>query len=440
MRVTNKYYVLVRREGSAMQNASRKLTFLFAASLFMIFTATAPAAAAGEKTNYQYLNALGDALEKLREVHVDEPDDRKLVEGAISGMLESLGTHSSYLTAAELKAATANSRGEFGGVGIEVRKKDQFIEVVSPLDGTPADKAGLRVGDLITHVDGKPLSGLTLSQGVGLMRGKIGTTVTLTVMRAGGGAPEQIDLTRARIAQTGIQSRAEGKAGYIRISSFTEKSVAEFRKAVETLRGSIGGGIEGYIIDLRNCPGGLLIPATEIADALLDKGTIVSTRGRVASIDKTYAAKPGDIAKGKRIVVLVNGGTSSGAEVLAGALRDNGRATLVGSRTFGNGTVAEFIRIKDFGAMRVTNGRFHTPSGRPIEGLGLTPDIELNQAAPGAPAGDAQGALRYAYVPKDKADDAQLKKAIEILAGKGPPPAPGTGTGGLTPDQLRKLD
>jgi carboxyl-terminal processing protease len=419
---------------------TRKLMFLLAAGSCAIFATAAPATAADEKLRYQYLNALGDALEKVREVHVDEPDDRKLIEGAIKGMLEALGTHSSYFTAEELNAQTTANQGEFGGIGVQVQKKDQFFEVVAPIDGTPADRAGLRSGDLITQVDGKGLSGLSLSQAVDLMRGKIGSRITLTVVRGGVGAPEQIDLTRAKIALTGIQSRAEGKAGYIRISGFTEKSVAEFRKAIETLRGSIGGGLEGYIIDLRNTPGGLLIPATEIADALLDGGTIVTTRGRVASINKTYAAKPGDITMGKRIVVLVNGGTASGAEVLAGALKDNGRATLVGSRTFGNGTVAEFIRVKNFGAMKVTNGRFHTPSGRPIEALGLMPDVELNQAAPGAPAGGAQGALRYAYVPKDKADDAQLKKAIEVLAGKDPPPAAGSGTGGLTPDQLRKLD
>ncbi len=398
-------------------------------------------AAADKKQLYRYLDALGEVLEKVREVHVDEPDDRKLIEGAISGMLQSLGTYSDYYTAAELNTQTTNTRGEFGGIGVQVRQKDNAIEVIAPLDGTPADEAGLRAGDLITHVDDKPLSGLSLSQSIGLMRGKIGTKLKLTILHDEGDAPVTIDLTRAKVVETGIASRAEGKAGYIRIASFTDKSPDEFKNAVDSLRKSIGSELEGYIIDLRNCPGGLLMPAVEIADALLDGGTIVSTRGRQASINKTYEAKSGDITRGKRIVVLVNGGTASGAEVLAGALKDNGRATLLGSRTFGNGTVAEFIPIEDFGAMKVTNGRFHTPVGRPIEGLGLAPNIELNQAAPGSLANGAQGAPRYAYVPKDKAEDAQLQKALEILADKETPlPLTRPGPSGLSAEDLRDLD
>ncbi|MEZ5828966.1 MAG: S41 family peptidase [Hyphomicrobiales bacterium] len=319
-------------------------------------------------------------------------------------------------------------------------QKDTGIEVISPVDGSPADKAGIRTGDLITHVDGKPLSGLSLSQGVGLMRGKIGSKISLTILRDDAAAPITVDLIRTKFVDTGITSRAEGKVGYIRIASFTDKSPADFKKAVETLRKSIGRDLQGYIIDLRNCSGGLLIPVTEIADALLDGGTIVSTRGRQEAINKTYDAKPGDITDGKRIVVLVNGGTASGAEILAGALKDNGRAVLLGSHTFGNGTVAEFIPIKDFGAMKVTNGRFHTPIGRPIEGLGLTPDIELNQAAPGSPTDGAQGTLRYAYVPKDKTEDAQLQKALEVIADKETPPPVTAPESGLTAEDLRSLD
>jgi carboxyl-terminal processing protease len=359
-------------------------------------------------------------------------EDEKLVESAINGMLASLDPHSSYMNAKAFADMQVQTRGEFGGLGIEVSMEDGLIKVVTPIDDTPAARAGVRAGDFITHLDDTAVRGLTLNQAVERMRGPVGSRIKLTIKRD----DQRLDVSivRDKIRVVAVRGRLEGSdVGYIRITQFNEMTTDMFKKSVGALAKTGGRHIKGYVIDLRNNPGGLLSQAVAISDELLEKGEIVSTRGRKAADTQRFTAKPGEVTKGKPIIVLINGGTASGAEILAGALQDHKRATVLGSRSFGKGTVQTIIPLgSDKGAIRLTTSRYLTPSGRSIQANGITPDLEVLQDVPDAlkdkakTSGEAslQGHLPGAggeqhgsqsYVPPDPRDDKALQRALEML-------------------------
>jgi carboxyl-terminal processing protease len=371
-----------------------------------------------------YLKALQGAVEILRRSHVDVPDDRKLIEGAIKGMLGALDERSTYYSAEDFARQQEATKGEFGGLGVEVALKDGIVQVVTPIDGTPAARAGLLTGDAITHVNDKPLKGLSLQQAVAEMRGPTGTTAKLTLLRPGRAEPFNVEIVREIVRVVSVRTRAEDDVGYIRISTFNSQTAAQFQQGVQTLTEQIGPDrIKGIVIDLRNCSGGLLDAVVAVADDLLEQGVIVTTAGRRPADTGSREAKPGDITGGRNVVILINGGTASGAEIVAGALRDHRRASIVGTRSFGRGTVSTFFPITELGgAVSLVTARFATPSGRLIEGLGIEPDHVVEQdPPPGAPA--APPAALSAYVPADTNKDKQLVFALELVrAGKRPSP------------------
>ena len=330
---------------------------------------------------YEQLDLFGDAFERIRNQYVEAPDSQKLMEAAISGMLTSLDPHSSYMNAKDFADMQVQTHGEFGGLGIEVTQEDGYIKVVSPIDGTPADKAGMKTNDIITQVDDKTVLGLTMDQAVELMRGPIGSEVVITVVREGTPDPFDVSIIRDTIKVAAVRGRVEGETVVLRITSFTDQTFtglqAELKKAVEA-----AGGIDkvnGFVVDLRNNPGGLLTQAIQVSDAFLDEGEIVSTRGRNAQDNERFNATIGDLADGKPLVVLVNGGSASASEIVAGALQDHRRAIVVGTKSFGKGSVQTIIPVRGDGAMRLTTARYYTPSGRSIQALGVMPDIVVNQ-------------------------------------------------------------
>ncbi len=340
---------------------------------------TSIASAASSET-YRQLNLFGDVFERVRADYVEEVEDKELVESAIEGMLMSLDPHSSYLNPERFEEMQVQTKGEFGGLGIEVTMENRLVKVVSPIDDTPADRAGLKPGDLITHLDGKQVLGLTLSEAVELMRGPVGSDIVLTVRREGMEKPLVVTITRAIIKIRSVRSRAEGDAAYVRISSFNEQTLGGVTKALETLKSELGARMTGVILDLRNNPGGLLDQAVSVSDAFLDKGEIVSTRGRRHDSTQRFNAKPGDLAEGLPVVVLINGGSASASEIVAGALQDHQRAIILGTKSFGKGSVQTIIPISGKGAIRLTTARYFTPSGRSIQARGIEPDIEVEQA------------------------------------------------------------
>jgi carboxyl-terminal processing protease len=388
---------------------------------------------------YRELNLFGEVLERVRSDYVDEPDDKKLVEAAISGMLTALDPHSSYLDQEEFNIMQAQTRGEFGGLGLEVTMEKGAIKVVAPIEGTPAAKAGLRSGDLITGLNGKPLGGITLQQAVEEMRGPVKEPITLTIVRTGRSQPFDVRLVRSVIRIKSVLYRAEDDVGYVHITSFQEKTSAELEKAIEALNKQIGRKIKGYIIDLRNDPGGLLDEAISVSDNFLDRGTIVVTKGR-DSEDMTRAnATPDDITHGKKLVVLINGGSASASEIVAGALQDHRRAVIVGTRSFGKGSVQTIIPLDHGGALRLTTARYYTPSGKSIQAQGIQPDVVVEESLPkdakvavespegeaslrghlspvGAAAGQEENGSSD-YVPASEDEDTQLKYALELLRG-----------------------
>ena len=330
---------------------------------------------------YRQLNLFGDVFAKIREDYVEEVDDEKLIEAAINGMLSSLDPHSSYLNPKNYDGMKVQTRGKFGGLGIEVTMENGLVKVVAPIDDTPADKAGVLAGDYITHLDGEPVLGLTLAEAVEKMRGLVDTDLNLTIRRADQKEPVEITLTRAIITVQSVKGRIEdGDILYVRISSFTEQSDSGLRKAIEQLKTEVDGDYKGLILDLRNNPGGLLDQAIAISDDFLDKGEIVSTRGRNSDDAQRYNAKPDDIVDGKPIVVLINGGSASASEIVAGALQDHGRAVVLGTKSFGKGSVQTIVPLQGNGAMRMTTARYYTPSGTSIQAKGIVPDIEVEQA------------------------------------------------------------
>lgn len=354
-------------------------TALILATVAFMSAAPASAAKTDKSEIYRLLELFGDVFERVRADYVEEASEEELVEAAIQGMLQSLDPHSSYLNKKTFKDMRVQTKGEFGGLGIEVTMESGYVKVVSPIDDTPAFRAGIEPGDLITHLDGKAVQGLTLSEAVEKMRGKVGTDIVLTVRRKDV-QPLEIKITRDKIRIRSVRSRAEGDIGYIRITNFSEQTKSGLTKSIDKLKEEIGDDIRGYVLDLRNNPGGLLDQAVSVSDAFLDRGEIVSTRGRDPENAQRFHARPGDLASGLPVVVLINGGSASASEIVAGALQDHRRAILVGTRSFGKGSVQTIIPLGASGAMKLTTQRYFTPSGRSIQAKGIDPDIVVEQS------------------------------------------------------------
>ncbi len=333
---------------------------------------------------YEQLDLFGDIFERVRSQYVEEVPTEDLVTAAINGMLTSLDPHSSYLSAKDFEDMQVQTRGEFGGLGIEVTQEEGFIKVIAPMDDTPADKAGILAGDYITHVDGEAVSGLLLDEAVEKMRGPIGSEIIITVVRQGTPEPFDVSIIRDTIKLTAVKGRVVGKTVVLRITTFNDQTTSglntELKKGIEELGGA--ENLDGVVIDLRNNPGGLLNEAITVSDAFLDKGEIVSTRGRAQGSGERYNAEPGDLIGGKPIVLLINGGSASASEIVAGALQDHRRAIVVGTKSFGKGSVQTLIPLRGDGAMRLTTARYYTPSGRSIQALGISPDIVVQQPIP----------------------------------------------------------
>jgi len=340
-----------------------------------------PKAAGGDKSElYQQLNLFGDVLERVRRDYVEPVEEKTLIENAINGMLSALDPHSSYMNPKTYKDMQVQTKGEFGGLGIEVTMENGVIKVVSPIDDTPASKAGIQTGDLIFALDGEPVQGLTLQEAVEKMRGKVGTPIKLSIRR-GAKDPFDVSLTRDTIKVKAVRYRLEGgDIGYIRVTSFTEQTTSGVLDAVEKLKKEAGNKLKGYVLDLRNNPGGLLDQAISLSDAFLDKGEIVSVKARKSEDVQRWNAKPGDVAGGLPIVVLMNGGSASASEIVAGALQDHRRAIILGTRSFGKGSVQTIMQVTGGGAIRLTTALYFTPSGRSIQKEGIKPDIEVEPA------------------------------------------------------------
>ena len=402
-----------------------------------------------KKTIYEQLDLFGDIFERIRSEYVEEVSSKDLIEAAINGMLTSLDPHSSYLSADDAAKMKVQTRGEFGGLGIEVTQQEGFVKVVSPIDGTPADAAGMEAGDFITHVDGQSLLGLTLDEAVGMMRGPVGSEIIITVVREGEDEPFDVSIIRDTIKLTAVRARTEGDTVVLRITTFNDQTYPNLVDGLEKQVEEAGGmeNINGIVLDLRNNPGGLLNQAIRVSDAFLEKGEIVSTRGRYSRDSERYNAKAGDLANGKPIVVLINGGSASASEIVAGALQDHRRAIVVGTRSFGKGSVQTVMPLRGEGAMRLTTSRYYTPSGRSIQALGVSPNIIVEQprrknsekedeeVRRNRSEADLRGALSNDSLSEDeiqqieadrlkaenaaklREDDYQLAYAIDILSG-----------------------
>jgi carboxyl-terminal processing protease len=347
----------------------------------ILLLAVAPLTAPAQNTDdtYEQLKLFGDVFERVRASYVEEVTDEELMEAAINGMLSSLDPHSSYLNAESFQDMQVQTKGSFGGLGIEVTMENGFVKVVSPIDDTPAFKAGVQAGDFITHLDSEPVLGLTLSEAVDKMRGEVGADIVITIRREEQ-EPFDLTITRDVIRIQSVRSRVEGNVGYLRITTFNQQTSPGLEKAIGEIKEELGTELIGYVVDLRNNPGGLLDQAIAVSDAFLEKGEVVSTRGRTPDDSSRYNAEAGDLAEGKPIVVLINGGSASASEIVAGALQDHGRAIVMGTQSFGKGSVQTIIPLPGHGAMRLTTQRYYTPSGTSIQAKGITPDIEVKQA------------------------------------------------------------
>jgi len=344
---------------------------------------------ARQSSVYEQLDLFGDIFERIRSQYVEEVDEADLIEAAINGMLTSLDPHSSYLSPKDADDMRVQTRGEFGGLGIEVTQEEGFVKVVSPIDDTPADAAGIEAGDFITHVDGESILGLNLDQAVEMMRGPVGSEIIITVVREGTDEPFDVSIIRDTIKLTAVRTRAEGETVVLRVTTFNDQTYPNLESGLMEAVEEIGGmdKVNGFVLDLRNNPGGLLNQAIKVSDGFLDAGEIVSTRGRDPAEGDRFNATTGDLAMGKPIVVLINGGSASASEIVAGALQDHGRAIIVGTKSFGKGSVQTVMPLRGDGAMRLTTARYYTPSGRSIQALGVAPDIIVEQP-PRNPAGE----------------------------------------------------
>jgi carboxyl-terminal processing protease len=400
------------------------------------------------KSTYEHLDLFSNIFEQISSAYVEEVDEGKLIESAISGMLSSLDPHSGYMAPEDFSDMQVQTRGEFGGLGIEVTQENGFVKVVSPIDDTPAANAGVQAGDFITKVDGENTLGQTLDQAVETMRGPVGSEIVITVVREGVDEPFDITIVRDTIEIKAVRARSEGKTVILRVSSFTDKTYPNLEDSLNKEIEAAGGidAVEGVVIDLRNNPGGLLTQAIRVSDAFLEGGEIVSTRGRGPGDADRYNATPGDLAQGKPIVVLINGGSASASEIVAGALQDHRRAIIVGTTSFGKGSVQTIVPLSSEGAIRLTTARYYTPSGRSIQSLGVAPDILVEQR-PRPEEGDEastrnqraeadlRGSLSNDSLTEDerklleeeraaqqataelRADDYQLAYALDILKG-----------------------
>jgi carboxyl-terminal processing protease len=425
----------------------RKTSLLFLGALAGVLTTlmiTQPrallvgsAARAAVSDTYRELNLFGDVFERVRADYVERPDDSKLVESAINGMLAGLDPHSSYMDPKSFRDMQVQTRGEFGGLGIEVTMEEGLVKVVAPIDDTPAAKAGVMANDVITHLDDEAVQGLTLNQAVDKMRGPVNTKIKLTIMRKGADKPIEVNIVRDIIRVKSVRWHPEGgDIGYIRITQFNEQTTDGLKQAINDLNSQLGADkVKGYVVDLRNNPGGLLDQAISVSDTFLEKGEIVSTRGRNPEETQRFNARPGDMTKGKPVIVLINGGSASASEIVAGALQDHKRATLIGTRSFGKGSVQTIIPLgAGNGALRLTTARYYTPSGRSIQAKGISPDIEVQQDVPDSlkaqtdSKGEAslRGHLKaegseetgsQSYVPPNESDDKAIKMALDLLRG-----------------------
>lgn len=419
--------------------------------------------ASANSETYRNLNLFGDVFERVRADYVEQPEDAKLVESAIQGMLSSLDPHSTYMDAKRYRDRQVDIRGEFGGLGIEVSMENNQLKVVSPIDETPAARAGVLANDVITHIDNEPIEGLSLQQAVDKMRGPVNTSIELKISRQGNAEPIDMKIVRDTIKIRVVRHRIEGEnVGYIRVASFSEQTSEGLKAAIQDLTSKIPADqMKGFVLDLRNNPGGLLDQSIQVTDAFLDRGEVVSTRGRKAEDIQRYNARAGDVTSGQPVIVLINGGSASASEIVAGALQDHKRATVVGTRSFGKGSVQTLITMGQNGALSLTTARYYTPCGRSIQATGIEPDIliepvvpdelkgkdrmqgeaglrghllsqaereaaekaarEKDEASKGAPAGEASQSSEggsSAYVPAEAKDDVQLQLALALLRGE----------------------
>jgi carboxyl-terminal processing protease len=426
--------MMMRKTSLVLLGAAAGVALTLIATNPLVMVGSSARAAAAD--TYRQLNLFGDIFERVRAHYVEKPDDSKLIESAINGMLSGLDPHSSYMDAKSFRDMQVQTRGEFGGLGIEVTMEDGLVKVVAPIDDTPAAKAGIRAGDIITHLDDEAVQGLTLNQAVDKMRGPVNTKIRLKVMRKGLDKPLDVTIVRDIIRVKSVRSESMEDVGYIRITQFNEQTNDGLKKAISDLQSQIPQDrLKGYVLDLRNNPGGLLDQAISVADAFLERGEIVSTRGRDPEETQRFSAHPGDLTKGKPVIVLINGGSASASEIVAGALQDHKRATLVGTRSFGKGSVQTIIPLgAGNGALRLTTARYFTPSGRSIQAKGITPDIEVLQEVPEEvkarietkgesslrghlKAEGEEQAGSQSYVPPDNKDDKALHAALDLLRG-----------------------
>ncbi len=434
----------------------RKTGFAFAAFMLMLVLACATTFLNASRTYsatsqnselYGQLNLFGGVLDVVRSKYVEKPDDTMLIESALNGMLAALDPHSAYMNPKAYRDMQTQTRGEFGGLGIEVTMENGVVKVVSPIDDTPASKAGLLANDLITHIDNEQIVGLTLEQAVDKMRGPVNTPITLTIVRKGVDDPFDVKVMRDIIHVNPVKAHNEGDVAYIKLTAFNEQTHANLVKTIDEAKKTIGSNLKGYIIDLRNNPGGLLDQAIAVSDDFLEDGAIVITKGRNAEETQRANAHPGDETEGKKVVVLINGGSASASEIVAGALHDQKRATVIGTRSFGKGSVQTIMPLGSNGAIRLTTARYYTPSGRSIQAKGIDPDIVVEEEIPDdlktklaayKPYGEAslRGHLKNpddkttqtgkdpeeapgssAYVPKEPEKDTQLQYALSFLRG-----------------------
>jgi carboxyl-terminal processing protease len=427
----------------------RKMSLLLAGALMgasamsLIHGSAGSSAIAAASETYRNLAIFGDVFERVRAQYVTPPDDKALVENAINGMLTALDPHSSYLNPEAAQDMRVQTRGEFGGLGIEVTLENELVKVIAPIEDTPASKAGVLSGDYIVEIDGAEVRGLTLSDAVDKMRGPVNSPIELTILREGAAEPIKIKIVRDIIKVKAVRFRVENDVGYLKINSFTEKTFDDLQAAIGKIRDQIPDDkLKGYVLDLRLNPGGLLDQAVAVSDAFLDRGEIVSTRGRDPSDVTRFDSRSGDLVDGKPLIVMTNGGSASASDIVAGALQDHKRATVLGTKSFGKGSVQTIIPLGENGALRLTTALYYTPSGKSIQGKGIVPDIKVEQPLPEELLGrdvtrgeselrghikgneeNEEGSGSSAYVPPDPKDDVQLNAALELLRGQKTDPA-----------------